>query len=84
MHSNAPGQPRPYEAPPVPSRRPVKDYTPKKRKSRAAAVLPLLLLFVALLAGMYAVFPKQAGRHVGSSMYDGLVISEVMAANSSA
>lgn len=47
-------------------------------------MLPLLLLFVALLAVMYAVFPKQAGRHVGSSHYTGLVISEVMAANNSA
>ncbi|MEA5015490.1 MAG: hypothetical protein VB099_13105, partial [Candidatus Limiplasma sp.] len=65
-------------------RRPIKDYAPRQRKSHVASILPLLLLFVALLAGMYAVFPKQAGRHVGSSMYDGLVISEVMAANSSA
>lgn len=84
MQPNAPGQPRPYEAPRTPSRRPTKDYSPKKRRSRAAAVLPLLLLFVALLAAMYLLFPKAAGRHVGPSVYDGLVISEVMAANSSA
>ena len=65
-------------------RRPTKDYAPRKRKSRLRIVLPLLLLFVALLAVMYAVFPKEAGKHVGSSVYDGLVISEVMAANTSA
>lgn len=67
-----------------PARRPQKDYAPRRRKSQARTVLPLLLLFVALLAVMYAVFPKQAGRHVGSSHYTGLVISEVMAANNSA
>lgn len=68
----------------TPAQRPRKDYRPRKRKSQARKVLPLMLVFVALLAVMYAVFPKQAGRHVGSSHYDGLVISEVMAANSSA
>lgn len=68
----------------TPARRPHRDYRPRKRKSQARKVLPLMLVFVALLAVMYAVFPKQAGRHVGSSHYDGLVISEVMAANSSA
>lgn len=47
-------------------------------------VLPLMLLFVVSLGLMYFVFPKEAGKHVGSSIYDGLVISEVMAANSSA
>ncbi|HNW86551.1 MAG TPA: lamin tail domain-containing protein [Candidatus Limiplasma sp.] len=73
MQQNAPQQ-----------RRPTKDYSPRKHKSRAATVLPLLLLFIALLAAMYFVFPKEAGKHVGSSIYDGLVISEVMAANSSA
>lgn len=65
-------------------RRQRKDYAPKKRKNKALSVLPLLLLFVALLAVMYFIFPKEAGRHIGASMYDGLVISEVMAANSSA
>jgi len=73
MQQNAPQQ-----------RRPTKDYAPRKRKSRIATILPLLLLFTALLAVMYFVFPKEAGKHVGSSIYDGLVISEVMAANSSA
>lgn len=69
----------------TPSRyRSQRDYTPKKRKSKFLSILPLLLLFVTLLAVMYAIFPKQAGRHVGASAYDGLVISEVMAANSSA
>lgn len=68
----------------TPARRPHRDYRPRKRKSQARKVLPLMLVFVALLAVMYAVFPKQAGRHVGSSHYNGLVISEVMAANSSA
>lgn len=67
------------------SRRPQKDYKPRKRKkSQLMNVLPLLILFVALLAVMYAIFPKEAGRHVGSTIYDGLVISEVMAANNSA
>lgn len=66
------------------NRRPRKDYTPKKHKSRARGIVPLLAFFVLLLAVMYIIFPKQAGRHVGSSVYDGLVISEVMAANSSA
>ncbi|MCI5956073.1 MAG: lamin tail domain-containing protein, partial [Clostridiales bacterium] len=42
------------------------------------------MLFLALLAVMYAVFPKQAGRHIGGTHYDGLVISEVMASNASA
>lgn len=61
-----------------------RDYRPRKRKNKALSVVPLLALFVVLLAAMYFIFPKEAGRHVGSSMYDGLVISEVMAANSSA
>ena len=34
------------------SRRPRKDYAPKKRRSQFRNVLPLLLLFVALLAAM--------------------------------
>jgi len=84
LQPNVPGQRRPYGDSRSPSRRPTKDYSPKRRKSRAAAVLPFLLLFIGLLAVMYVAFPKQAGRHVGSSIYDGLVISEVMAANSSA
>ncbi len=65
-------------------RRPSKSYAPRKRKSRTATVLPWLLLFAVLLAAMYFFFPKDAGKHVGTSVYDGLVISEVMAANSSA
>ena len=68
----------------APQQRPTKDYAPRKRKSRAAAIVPLMLLFVALLAAMYFVFPKEHGRHVGTSIYDGLIISEVMAANQSA
>ena len=70
---NTPGQ-----APP----RPTKDYAPKKRRSKLLSLLPLTLLFIALLAAMYVIFPKQAGRHVGHSIYEGLVISEVMSANS--
>ncbi len=66
------------------NRRPTKSYAPRKRKTRAAAVIPLMLLFLACIALMYFIFPKDAGKHVGGSIYDGLVISEVMAANSSA
>ncbi|MEG0493491.1 MAG: lamin tail domain-containing protein [Clostridia bacterium] len=76
MQYNAPQQPR--------SPRPTKDYAPHKTKSRALSILPLFLLFIALLAIMYFIFPKAAGRHVGNSRYSGLVISEVMAANSTA
>lgn len=65
-----------------PSPRPRKDYAPKKRKSKALTILPLMLLFIVLLVAMYLIFPKEAGRHVGTSMYDGLVFSEVMSANS--
>ena len=68
----------------TPQRRPVKDYAPKKRKSRTLTVLPLTLLFVALLALMYFIFPKEAGRSISGTKYDGLIISEVMAANSTA
>ena len=64
--------------------RPRKDYAPKKRKSQLQKVLPLLLLFSALLILIYIVSPKEAGRRVGGSRFDGLVISEVMAANNSA
>ena len=66
------------------NRRPTKDYAPRKHKSQLLKVLPLMLLFAAALAVMYVVFPKEAGRQVGSTVYDGLVISEVMAANASA
>ncbi|MDD3336181.1 MAG: lamin tail domain-containing protein [Eubacteriales bacterium] len=62
--------------------RPTKDYAPRKHRSKVLSILPLLLLFVALLIIMYLIFPKEAGRHVGSSIYNGLVISEVMSANS--
>ncbi len=65
-------------------RRTRRDYQPKKKKNKSMSTLPLLILFVVLLAVMYMIFPKEAGRHVGSSYYDGLVISEVMAANRSA
>lgn len=65
-------------------RRPTKDYAPRRRKSRAAAVVPIMLLFIGLLVVMYLIFPKEAGRHASHSIYDGLVISEVMSANSSA
>ena len=47
-------------------------------------MLPLLLLFSALLIAIYLISPKEAGRRVGGSRFDGLVISEVMAANNSA
>ena len=73
-----------YNTPQQRTERPRKDYAPRKRKSQLRSVLPLCLLFVALLAIMYLIFPKEAGRQIGPSMYDGLVISEVMAANSSA
>ena len=70
------------------SRRPKRDYRPgnskKKKKNKSLGVVPLLILFVVALAAMYFIFPKQAGRHVGSTIYDGLVISEIMAANNSA
>ncbi len=65
-------------------RRPTKDYAPRKRKSHLLSVLPILIAFLVLLGVMYVVFPKEAGRRMDSSIYDGLVISEVMAANSSA
>lgn len=65
-------------------RRPTKDYAPRRRRSRAAAVVPIMLLFIGLLVVMYLIFPKEAGRHASHSIYDGLVISEVMSANSSA
>ncbi|HPF86810.1 MAG TPA: lamin tail domain-containing protein [Candidatus Limiplasma sp.] len=67
-----------------PRQRPTKDYAPRKRKSRLVTTLPLLILFVVLLAVMYLVFPKEAGKRIDSSIYDGLVISEVMSANASA
>ncbi len=69
---------------PQQQRRPTKDYAPRKRKSRAASILPLMLLFVVLLAVMYMIFPKEAGHQAGTSKYRGLVISEVMSANSAA
>jgi len=78
MQYNVPNQPR------QPRQRSTRDYTPKKRKSRTASTIPLFLLFIAVLIVMYLILPKQPGRHVGPSMYDGLVISEVMSANSSA
>ncbi len=73
MQQNAPQQ-----------RRPTKDYAPRRRKTRAGTVIPLMVLFVALLAVMYAIFPKEHGRKIGHSVYEGLVISEVMSANSTA
>jgi len=63
-------------------RRPARDTAPRRQKSRREAVLPLMLLFIGLLFMMYLIFPKEPGRHVGPSEYDGLVISEVMASNS--
>ncbi len=65
-------------------KRPTKDYAPRKRKSQLLSILPLIVLFVALLALMYVIFPKQAGRQIGKTAYEGLVISEVMSANSTA
>ncbi len=65
-------------------KRPTKDYAPRKRKSQLLSILPLIVLFVALLALMYVIFPKQAGRQIGATAYEGLVISEVMSANSTA
>ena len=43
-----------------------------------------MVLFAVLLGVMYVVFPKEAGRQVGTTQYDGLVISEVMSANATA
>ena len=41
------------------TRRPTKDYAPRKLKSQLLSVLPLVLVFaVTLLAIMYIVFPK--------------------------
>ena len=65
------------------SRQAEKRPAPKTRKSKAGVIFPLLI-FVAALAVMYVVFPKQPGRQIGPTAYNGLVISEVMAANSSA
>ena len=76
MQYNAPQQQRPTL--------PRKDFAPKKRKSLAMSVLPFLLLFVALLLVLYLIFPKEAGKQIHTSIYDGLVISEVMSANASA
>ncbi|MBP3540581.1 MAG: lamin tail domain-containing protein [Clostridia bacterium] len=73
-----------YNVPNPPRQRSTRNYAPKKRKTRAGSVIPLLLLFIVLLVIMYLIFPKEAGRHVGHSAYDGLVISEVMSANNSA
>lgn len=70
--------PQNHPIPRVPQR-PRRDNAPKAR-----GVLPLLLLFAGLLAVMYAVFPKRAARLIGTNAYDGLVFSEVMAANASA
>lgn len=55
-----------------------------KRRSKTVELLPLLVIFVLVLGIMYVVFPKQPGRHIGPSAYDGLVFSEVMSANSTA
>ncbi len=76
MQYNAPQQ----QTPP----RPRKDYAPRKRKNQALQTLPLLLLFVAVLAVLYIILPKEAGKHIKQSKYDGLIFSEVMSANSSA
>ncbi len=65
-------------------RRTTRDYAPKRNRKGPITVLPLMLLFIGILIVMYLIFPKAAGRHVTSTIYDGLVISEVMAANSSA
>ena len=85
MQYNTPPQRRTRSDTATPiARRPGRDYAPRKRKNKALSVVPLLVLFVIALAAMYVIFPKEAGRHVGASRYDGLVISEVMAANNSA
>ncbi|MCL1854413.1 MAG: lamin tail domain-containing protein [Clostridia bacterium] len=78
------GYPAPQGDHPAPKRRPTRDYAPRKRKSRGLAVLPLLLLFTGLLALAYLIFPGEPAGYAGPAMYNGLVISEVMAANSSA
>ena len=73
-----------YQASQQPAR-PRQSYKPRKKNNRMTfSKAALLLLFLALLVIMYLIFPKEAGRHIGSSMYEGLVFSEVMSANSTA
>ncbi len=73
-----------YQASQQPAR-PRQSYKPRKKNPKTTlSKAALLLLFLALLVIMYLIFPKEAGRHIGSSMYDGLVFSEVMSANSTA
>lgn len=74
MQDNTPQQQRPV--------RPTKDYAPHKRLGKIASILPVFLLYLILLVIMYLLFPKEASRHVGATQYEGLVISEVMSANS--
>ena len=55
------------------TKRPTKDYAPRRRKSHLLSVLPILIVFAVALVVMYVVFPKEAGRRMDSSIYDGLV-----------
>lgn len=66
------------------SNQPVPPLPEKPKRKRSKGIIPIMIVFALLLAGMYIVFPKKAGRHIGSSIYDGLIISEVMAANNTA
>ena len=65
-------------------KRPLKNYAPRKRTSKVLSILPVMLLFIGLLAIMYLLFPKEAGVSLDPVIYKGLIISEVMAVNSSA
>lgn len=63
-------------------KKPVKAKPSRKHISRVMSVIPAMLLFAGLLVILYLVFPKTAGKKNVPSVYDGLVISEVMASNS--
>ena len=63
---------------------PKKKYSPKKRKSPLKGNIAILLIFILILAIMYYVFPKENGRHYTKTRYTGLMINEVMSANTSA
>lgn len=73
MQSNVPGQ-----------RRPTKNYAPRIRQNRAKTLVPLMLLFIVVLAAIFFLLPKEAGKRIGHSVCKGLLISEVMSANATA
>ncbi|MEG0863961.1 MAG: lamin tail domain-containing protein [Clostridia bacterium] len=73
LNQTAVGAPHPHE-----------DHSPQKRKKQILIVLALLFLMGTLLIIMYIAFPKEPAKYISSGMYEGLLISEVMSANSSA